>query len=452
MTRQRNLVETWLSAVPLAAIRRGLGSACCATLVLTTCASCVSLPGMTKREAADDRALQSVLDAEQPAQVAAEPEGIIRLHKPAARPASGIERVGYETEARAAGLESVSGPDPRWPSADCPEPGPECPDCFPRAPGFTAMDVAIREMPKHSPDEYLCDGGDRDYPVHYDSTSRLGLDTEDTVAEYVEHTGKNRVKAATRACIYAPRFAAVRTISLPHEEQMITDVAGLRNATGGSGLHSKLGITEKTKRDSVGNVRVRSRAGGLESEMVPDAVETLAAPAIHDKLLNTFQDLAFVRSGTFEQTDAARLQLGLNSALVWSREQNPIIVAKIDVPTEGLQTVTSSCLTVIDDLPSHQPGKLRVVKLADKKAAEPGDVITFTIRYDNEGPREVHHVRIVDNLTPRLEFIPDSATSDHPGELLTEDNGEGSVVLVWELDETLPAKKGGVVTFQCRVR
>lgn len=451
MTRQLTLAGMWLTATPRVAIRRFLGSACCATLVLTTCASCVSLPAVAQRDAPDEFALEAIASAQSP-DLAAEPEGVIRLRKRSASPASGIERVSYETEARAAGLESVSGPDPRWPSADCPAPGPGCPDCFPRAPGFTAMDVAIREMPKHFPDEYLCDGGDRDFPVHYDSTSRLGLDTEDTVAEYIEHTGKNRVKAATRACIYAPRFAAVRTISLPQEEQMITDVAGLRNSTGGSGLHSKLGITEKTKRDSVGNVRVRSRAGGLESEMVPDAVETLAAPAIHDKLLNTFQDLAFVRSGALEQTDAARLQLGLNSALVWSREQNPIVVAKIDVPTEGLQTVTSSCLTVIDDLPSQQPGKLRVVKLADKKSAEPGDVITFTIRYDNEGPREVHHVRIVDNLTPRLEFIPESATSDHPGELLTEDNGEGSLVLVWELDETLPAKKGGVVTFQCRVR
>lgn len=333
-------------------------------------------------------------------------------------------------------------PEPRWAAAHN----------DPQAPGRTAFDAANRSSPAEYPDEYLSDGGDRDFPVHYDSTSRLGLDTEDTVAEYVEHTGRNRVKAANRVNIYAPRFASVRTISLPQEEQMITDVAGLRNATGGTGLHSRLGITEKTKRDSVGNVRVRSRAGGLESEMVPDAVETLAAPAIHEKLLNTFQDLAFVRMGTFEQTDAARLQLGLNSALVWSREQNPVIVAKMDVPTEGLQTVTSSCLTVIDDLPSQQPGKLRVVKLADKKSAEPGDVITFTIRYDNEGPREVHHVRIVDNLTPRLEFIPESATSDHPGELLTEDNGEGSLVLVWALNETLPAKTGGVVTFQCRVR
>ena len=34
------------------------------------------------------------------------------------------------------------------------------------------------------PDEFILDGGDRDYPVHYDAYHRLGLDTEDTVARF----------------------------------------------------------------------------------------------------------------------------------------------------------------------------------------------------------------------------------------------------------------------------
>ena len=95
---------------------------------------------------------------------------------------------------------------------------------------------------------------------------------------------------------------------------------------------------------------------------------------------------------------------------------------------------------------------LRIVKLADKKTAVPGDDIEFTIRYDNLGTREVHHIRIVDNLTPRLQYLDDSATSDRVGQLLLEDNGEGSQILVWELEEPLPGKTGGVITFKARVR
>lgn len=430
-------------------MHRAWGSLCCATLMLSASASCVSLPGsLGRRDAVDAKTLTA---AKAPGQGSpptsgtelpppAESAGVVRISKPVSP--SRIQQTAYETEARTVGLEDPCLPETRWPAAGC----------DPLGPGCTAYDMACCVAPKDFPDEYLCDGGDRDFPVHYDATSRLGLDTEDTIAEYTEHTGRNRIKAANRVCVYAPRFASVRVVSLPHEDQTSTDVVGLSGATGGTGLHSRQMLTQSTKRDGTNNIRVRSRASGLESEDGQLGLETLAAPGFHEMLLNTFQDLAYVRTGTFEQADGARLQLGLQSALIWSRELNPVITAQVDVPTEGLQTVASSCLTVVDDLPSDQPGKLKVVKLADKKEAEPGDVITFTIRYDNAGPREVHHVRIVDNLTPRLEYIADSAKADREGNFLTQDNGEGSLVLIWELDETLPAGSGGVVTFQCRVR
>jgi len=105
-------------------------------------------------------------------------------------------------------------------------------------------------------------------------------------------------------------------------------------------------------------------------------------------------------------------------------------------------------LTVIDDQKSDQPGQLRLVKTADRELAEIGDVITFTIRYDNLGPREIDAVRIVDNLTPRLEYVADSST----GQMLVEDNGEGSQVLTWVLPEPLQPGAGGVITFQARVK
>ena len=98
------------------------------------------------------------------------------------------------------------------------------------------------------------------------------------------------------------------------------------------------------------------------------------------------------------------------------------------------------------------PGRLRIVKLADKKTALPGDVITFTIRYDNLGDRELHHIRIIDNLTPRLEYVDDSATSNRAGKLVVEDNEEGSLVLKFELSQPLPGHTGGVVTFKVKVR
>ena len=52
----------------------------------------------------------------------------------------------------------------------------------------------------------------------------------------------------------------------------------------------------------------------------------------------------------------------------------------------------------------------------------------------------------------RLELVEDSATTDRPGHLDVEPNGEGSYVLTFVIDEPLPGKTGGVVTFKARVR
>ena len=79
-------------------------------------------------------------------------------------------------------------------------------------------------------------------------------------------------------------------------------------------------------------------------------------------------------------------------------------------------------------------------------------MITFTIRFDNLGDRELRNIRIIDNLTPRLEYIDDSVTSDREGSINVDDNGEGSQVLRFELDEPLTGHTGGVISFQAKLR
>jgi uncharacterized repeat protein (TIGR01451 family) len=102
--------------------------------------------------------------------------------------------------------------------------------------------------------------------------------------------------------------------------------------------------------------------------------------------------------------------------------------------------------------PLGKPGDLCLFKTADKKVAAPGEIVTFTIRYENTGDLPLQNVVIMDNLTPRLEYVDDSATSDRNGRLVTDENGEGSLILRWELDEPLPGRTRGVVGFQARVK
>ncbi len=333
-------------------------------------------------------------------------------------------------------------PEPRW-AAPCPNPF---------APGMVGCQCESTLLLEKYPDEYLCDGGDRALPVHYDSFNRQGLDTEDTVAEFTDHRGKNRVKASNRVCVYAPRFSTVRTVSRPHEDSHLNRIADVDHTAGTNAMHTRLKASHHVKQEMTGRVLVRSRAGGLESEQLQGDVLQTKRLAIHEKLINVYQDLSFVEFGKLERRDVARLNFGIESGLTWSREEYPVIQGKTDSAMEGVYEAHVATIVGIDDKKSDEPGKLRIVKLADKNTAQTGDVIEFTLRYDNLGPNAVHHVRIVDNLTPRLLYVDDSATSDRDGRLVVEDNGEGSLVLAWELTAPLQPNTGGVVTFKAKVR
>ena len=204
------------------------------------------------------------------------------------------------------------------------------------------------------------------------------------------------------------------------------------------------------KREMTGRLAVRSRASGLETDALQGVISQLRSPSVHDKLLNIYQSLTFVRFGRVDDSDSARLNYGIQASSLWSREEYPVISAKTDMVLEGHFEEATAVITAIDEKTATD--NLRIVKLADKNTAVPGDTIQFTIRYDNLGGREVHHIRIVDNLTPRLQYVEDSTTSDRNGRLVLEDNGEGSQILIWELEEPLPGKTGGVITFKTLVR
>ena len=383
------------------------------------------------------------------------PAGVVRLSKRPAKTSVGstfaaTTRVGVQPVGHAQFVDAncppftitQCPPDARWSS----------PSPNPFAQGMLGCQCETATLAEKFPDEYLCDGGDRSLPVHYDQYSRNGLDTEDTVAEFTDHTGKQRIKASNRVCVYAPRFSTVRTISRPHEGMNLDESARVGHSIGTDQMHTRLKPSLHVKNEMSGRVRVRSRASGLESEQLQGDVSNVKRLAVHEKLLNVYQDLNFVQFGKLETRDAARLNFGIQASLIWTREEYPVIAAKTEIAMTGTYEAHAATIVGIDDKKSDEPGNLRLVKLADKQSAQPGDVVEFTLRYDNQGANTVQHVRIVDNLTPRLAYVEDSATSDRDGRLVVHDNGEGSLVLVWELTNPLPPQTGGVVSFKARVR
>jgi uncharacterized repeat protein (TIGR01451 family) len=93
-----------------------------------------------------------------------------------------------------------------------------------------------------------------------------------------------------------------------------------------------------------------------------------------------------------------------------------------------------------------------LVKCADRTSAQPGDVVTFFLRYSNHGSKPIADVAVTDSLSPRLEYVPGSAQSDRPGVFTTQVNEAGSLILRWEISGTLQPGQCGALRFQARVR
>ncbi|MCA9052299.1 MAG: DUF11 domain-containing protein [Planctomycetaceae bacterium] len=327
-----------------------------------------------------------------------------------------------------------------------------CPSCNPEGsyavivngPGVVAWD------PTHYPDEYLCDGGDRAYPFHYEGRNVGGLDTEDTIGEAVDITGKQHVVASSKVCVYAPRFGSLRSLSGTTLTRDVQQATGAHDGMRLAGIGTRLGIDEQTQRDQLLQFDMRSRASGIEAKSRDSSFAQGNGARLHQNQSAVYQNLTFVREGQFQQTDLAILSYGVQAAGNWTRDEYPILSAH-DVHGHELEVEFNAHEFVASE-DRRTPGLLRVVKLADKETARPGDLLTFTIRFDNLGQTPLSNVRITDNLTPRLEYVAGSADCKLPGGLSIEPNGEGSSILAFTLDEPLAGESGDVITFQCRVR
>jgi len=299
-------------------------------------------------------------------------------------------------------------------------------------------------------DEYICDGGDKNEPVHYQGMNRAGLGLEDTVAEYQDDTGKIHMKPSTEACVYAPRFGSVSSATLPEEGLQIAKAAGHQDQNTVGGMKAKMVIDETAHTDEVQGMRMRSRASGVNQRQADGELGQTQNAVNQEKLVNAYEDFRFLREGQFDRANNAVIGLGIDAAQEWADGRRPIIVATDEAGQIVQGRFTAQDFTGVED--KRIPGELKLVKVADRGSAHPGDIVTFTIRFDNTGGRDLTRVRVVDNLSPRLDYIENSISSNLEGKVNVDDNGFGSKLLTFEFDQPLKGNTGGYVSFQCRVR
>lgn len=300
------------------------------------------------------------------------------------------------------------------------------------------------------PDEYIYDGGDRRLEARVQPNWDVnGLDQEDTILHYDTLEGETVVQPSNRVKIYAPRFAAVRKVTGAVGFQIREHIAGATNDAM---------LVQQNELTVVGDVMqplqpgrnvgltttpsFRDTTRGLQADRVQGAIR-------FDADLKPYEDFLIVRRGQYDVSEKARLANSLQAAVAWTDNValQVVIGEEIASVIEGDAAAQSTYVYETGGKP-----RLRICKLASKADAAPGELVEFTIRFDNIGEQVVGNVTIIDSLTTRLEYVDETQVCNLKSNFMTQENEGESLVLRWEIVDPLPVGEGGVIRFKCRVR
>ncbi len=255
--------------------------------------------------------------------------------------------------------------------------------------------------PRH-PSEHvtLFDGGDSGNPAGFGQGKLRGLDPTDTVAEYTDSKGNRKLAVSNRIGLCIPRFVVYRG-----ETGLVTQVATL--GTGSTrasqtqiAMRNNQVLIEQTQQQQIEAIASRQRASAIGST-----------------------------TGT----------------LIVARTQGLEMKSSL----QDVQIVNGLCECPKQDAPDRP---LLIIKWPDKCGANIGDLLTFHLKYSNQGGQPITDVVVSDSLTTRFEYVPGSAKTDRAANFTTQANEAGSQLLRWEIQGTLQPREHGVITFQVRVR
>jgi uncharacterized repeat protein (TIGR01451 family) len=320
--------------------------------------------------------------------------------------------------------------------------------------GLPCGPVAGTAPPANRPwlprDEYLCDGGDRDIPIHFGGDGGLrGIDPRDALVTFHDNR-RPRILPTNTVCIYAPRFASVR-LSLGANESLT--VQHLDTST--RLQHFETGTVRQGPRKFEQNAaleaaRHRSRASGLAGRIYAGEHTELRVLAGIDTATHIGGHT------TLEGLESLKVR---NKAVLGRKAVRPIELDKPEalritgvVQGGGQMVMTWTPREIAGvETPPNKPG-LSIIKQVDVDQAEPGDVVTYTIRFKNMGNSPIRAVSIVDSLMPRLEYVPNSAKGPANTIFTAAPNKADTLELRWDLPDSLMPGVEGTVSFQAVVR
>lgn len=386
---------------------------------------------------------------------------------------------------------------PHWP-ADGPlaagshDASPACPPSMlppgqsmlpPGAIAQQTMPAMIPNPQAIDPNEFLCNGGDEPPGARARVGDQFaGVEVTDTVARYRTVDGQTQVVASNPVCVYAPRFGSVRRVTGADSGELSLGPQGVALRHGPAKIEVEEPSLAIAGQDQlVRNQRVRG-PDAMRARDLGVPVANVLQPARTEDVAAVLANLSLIHRGVIEVDDGPKLQIAALQAITWSVDQE-VVVAVAGEAAESVTRDQSAHGLVLYELPN---GRLRLVKLADRGDALPGETVTFLLRVDNVGESPLTDVVITDSLTSRLQYIADSQRvvqylnqpqhgefqhghlqngqaggSDAAAELSsvaveadfsTSSNEEQGLQLTWKLNQPLEVGQGVVIEFKCLVR
>ncbi len=299
-------------------------------------------------------------------------------------------------------------------------------------------------------DEFLCDGGDGGEPIHYGGNGGLlGVDPHDALVNF-EADGRPRVLPTNVVCVYAPRFASIRASvgaseALGAASPRMNEWLERQELAAVNQGPKKLALSQAAEAG-----RIRTKATGLSSRVYSsehsevrvlggfDATKTVAT----DKTVQS----ADIRKSTLK---AGLMKIRVKAEGLKSAE-SPVVTGIVAGAGQMVMTWPPREVAGVE-VPPRKPG-LAVVKLVSAEEAEPGDTLTYTIKYRNMGNVPIRAVTIIDSLLPRLEYVANSAQGAEGTVFTFGENKAGSLELRWDLAGAIAPGAEGAVNFRAIVR
>ena len=300
-------------------------------------------------------------------------------------------------------------------------------------------------------DEYIVNGGDSNAQViAREDWSVENLESGDSVAHFDTIDGRILTEPSNRIFLYSPRFGAVRQIVGPIEGD---HREGIEIANTNEGA---------IQDDKVEGVDIRSnevRPLGANSSVQPHGAETTVGITMSTGLQGVMEGDAQIRLGamltseTVDDLSAEDASLMLDGAIAaqgWSGEQG--VAVSTDLVNVFSNAYVEGAATIYQIKDDTKTSKLRVIKIANKDAAKPGEFVEFTLRFENIGDQPIGNVTILDDLSARLRYVDGTAQSSVEADFFADLNEKGSLILRWEVTKPLYPKEFGVMRFICKVQ